>query len=113
MLATYRDILRANPTFKINLLVGVLQRERKHVAGPEDEMLGIFPTLLRSRQGGLIRVLTIESPLPEQFLLVQPRHQFVHDGLQGGVRSEKEKTEKRKNFLDYTEAITGSVARGI
>lgn len=72
-------------------------------------MLGIFTTLFRRRQGSLFRVLPIEGPLPEQFLLVQPRHQFVHDGLQGGVRSGKKKTEKQTNILDWAKAITGSV----
>lgn len=72
-----------------NLPVGVLQGEREHVAGSEDEMLGVFSALFRRRQGGLFRVLPVEGSLPEQFLLVQPRNQFVHDRLQGSVRSGK------------------------
>lgn len=74
---------------EINLLVGIFQRQRELVAGAEDEMLGVFAPLLRRRLGSLLRVLPVEGSLSEQLLLIQARNQFVHDGLQCGVGSEK------------------------
>lgn len=49
-------------------------------------MFGVFAALFRRCEGGLVRVLPVEGPLPEQFLLVQARDQLVDDGLQRSVR---------------------------